>query len=174
MVLNRIYNFLEPDILQELRKKFTDSWGQAVFEVNYWGRWGTGLEQGSYSPVLILHIDEYQDYFRKKFSAVDSVFDEYPRMTCYMHVWLPGTQINWHHDSNVENTRLSASVYINETWNRNWGGLFLYDDDREGQGWIYPEPNSCVWFRPPVWHGTTMITNAATTPRLSIQLFFNK
>ena len=176
-MLNQISNFLEPEVLEALRQKFRDSHGQNVFEVNNMGRWGAGLETGSYAPVLVLRLDEYQEYFKAKYYAVNSEFGEYPNLIVYMHIWLPGSQINWHHDApDIENApdRLSSTIYINEEWNWNWGGLFVYDDPDLGQGWIYPHANHMVWFRPPIWHSTTMITNSAEFPRLSIQLFFTK
>ena len=168
------FDFLEEDVYNELLQKFENSKGQAVFEVNNMGRWGSGLETGSYSPVLVLALDEYKDYFIKKYSQIDPRFASHPNLTVFMHVWLPGSQINWHHDSPDSVTRMSSTIYLNPNWDWNWGGLFLYDDpEMPGRyGWIFPHKNSAVWFKPPLWHSTTMITNAAPYPRLSIQLFF--
>jgi hypothetical protein len=171
-MLNQVPNFLEPDILQALRQKFQDARGQAVFEINNMGRWGAGLETGSLAPVLVLKLDEYRDYFIAKYKTVDPMFADFNNLICYMHIWLPGTQINFHHDASDATPRLSSTIYINEDWNWNWGGLFLYDDPDLGQRWIYPHANHMIWFRPPVWHATTMITQSAEHPRLSIQLFF--
>lgn len=173
-MINKVANFLEPDVLEALRMKYKNSQGQATFEVNNMGRWGKGLETGSYAPVLILPLPEYRDYFIQKYKTVDPVFNDYQNLTCFMHIWLPGSQIQWHHDASDDNPRLSSTIYINEAWNWNWGGFFIYDHETLGQGWVYPHPNSMVWFKPPVWHATTMVNNNAETPRLSIQLFFNK
>ena len=90
-----------------------------------------------------------------------------------MHIWPRGSQINFHHDQ-VEEDRLSSTIYINENWNWNWGGLFLYDDPHLGQGWVFPHSNKMIWFVPPIYHATTMVTLSAEYPRLSIQLFFGK
>ena len=57
------FDFLEEDVYNELIQKFEDSKGKPAFEVNNMGRWGSGLETGSYSPVLVLPLDEYKDYF---------------------------------------------------------------------------------------------------------------
>jgi Rps23 Pro-64 3,4-dihydroxylase Tpa1-like proline 4-hydroxylase len=175
-MIHTIYDFLEQDVYDSLINKFESSKGQAVFEVNNMGRWGTGLEAGSYSPVLVLPLDEYQDYFKKKYSEIDERFAEHPHLTCFMHVWLPGSQINWHHDSPEETSRMSSSIYLNANWDWNWGGLFLYDDEEmPGRfGWVFPHKNSAVYFKPPIWHSTTMVTNSAPYPRLSVQLFFSK
>ena len=176
-MLNQVSNFLEPEVLEALRQKFQDSHGQAVFEVNNMGRWGAGLGTGSYAPVLVLKLDEYREYFLAKYKALDPIFEDYNNLIVYMHIWLPGSQINWHHDGpTTENNfeRLSSTIYLTENWNWNWGGLFVYDDPEVGQRWIFPHTNHMVWFEPPIWHSTTMITNAAEFPRLSVHLFFYK
>jgi hypothetical protein len=77
-------------------------------------------------------------------------------------------------DASDDNPRLSSTIYLNETWNWNWGGLFLYDHPEMGQGWIFPHGNTMMWFQPPIYHATSMISSNAEHPRLSIQLFFNK
>jgi hypothetical protein len=38
------------------------------------GRWGAGLETGSYAPVLVLPLEEYKDYFIKKYTSLDPRF----------------------------------------------------------------------------------------------------
>jgi Rps23 Pro-64 3,4-dihydroxylase Tpa1-like proline 4-hydroxylase len=173
-MIHRHSNFLEPDVLDALRKKFENSRGQAAFEINHMGRWGKGLEAGSYAPVLILPIPEFRDHLIEKYQALDAKFKEYPNLNCFMHIWLPGSQITFHHDASNDNPRLSSTIYLNETWNWNWGGLFLYDHPELGQGWIYPHSNSMIWFEPPIYHATSMVSSNAEHPRLSIQLFFNK
>jgi hypothetical protein len=173
-MINQVSNFLDQHILDEIRQKFENSKGQGVFEINNMGRWSAGLETGSYAPVFVLNLDEYREYFINKYKSVDPAFEEFNNLVCFLHVWPPGSQINFHHDFSEDSDRLSSTIYINDTWNWNWGGFFLYDDADLGQGWVYPHSNLMVWFRPPVWHSTSMITLAAEQPRLSIQLFFTK
>jgi hypothetical protein len=173
-MINQVPNFLSTEILNEIRQKFENSKGQDKFEINNMGRWGTGLEHGSYAPVFVLKLDEYRDYFINLYKSVDPIFKDYNNLVCFLHIWPPGSQINFHHDASDGAERLSSTIYINESWNWNWGGFFLYDDEHLGNGWVYPHPNLMVWFQPPVWHSTSMITLAAEHPRLSIQLFFTK
>ena len=66
-MLYKVPDFLEPHILDEIRQKFEDSKGQAVFEINNMGRWGQGLDSGSFAPVFVLPLEEYKDYFIKKY-----------------------------------------------------------------------------------------------------------
>jgi hypothetical protein len=173
-MINIVPNFLDQPVLDSLTKKFEDSKGKNVFEVNNMGRWGAGLEAGSYAPVLILNIDEHKEYLLQKYKSMNPIFNGYNHLTCFMHIWLPGSQINFHHDASDLNPRLSSTIYINPEWNWNWGGLFLYDDPEEGQRWVFPHYNKMIWFVPPIYHSTSMVTNSAEYPRLSIQCFFMK
>lgn len=176
-MIHQCPNFLDDYMIQDITKRYEDSRGQPVFEINNMGRWGDGLSHGSFAPVFVLQLDDYREYFRQKYCAIDPVFADYSEIVCFLHVWPPGSQINFHHDGGYDDDgvdRLSSTIYINPTWNWNWGGLFVYDDQHEGQRWIYPHYNLMIWFRPPVWHSTSMITLAAQHPRLSIQLFFTK
>lgn len=173
-MINIVPNFLEQGILDAITQKYENSRGKAAFEVNNMGRWGQGLDAGSFAPVFVLPLDEFKEYFLGKYKTIDRIFDDYNRLTCFLHIWPPGSQINFHHDAADDSPRLSSTIYINPTWNWNWGGMFLYDDQQMGQGWVYPHYNHMVWFEPPVWHSTSMVTLAAEYPRLSIQLFFSK
>ena len=65
-MINRVSNFLEDEVLNSLRQKFEQSRGTPSFEVNNMGRWGAGLESGSFGPVLILPLNEYKEYFLEK------------------------------------------------------------------------------------------------------------
>jgi hypothetical protein len=173
-MLHIVPNFLEQRVIDDITGKFENAKGTASFEVNTMGRWGAGLESGSYAPVFILPLDEYKDFFLEKYKTVDPAFKDYTQLTCFLHIWPAGSQINFHHDAPAEADRLSSTIYLNPTWNWNWGGFFIYDDTELGQGWIYPHYNKMVWFKPPVWHSTSMVTPLAEHPRLSIQLFFMK
>ena len=173
-MINIVPNFLEQGILDAITQKYENSRGGAVFEVNNMGRWGKGLDAGSFAPVFVLPLDEFKEYFIEKYKNLDPIFKDFNQLTCFLHIWPPGSQINFHHDAADNSPRLSSTIYINPNWNWNWGGMFLYDDQQMGQGWVYPHYNKMVWFEPPVWHSTSMVTLSAEYPRLSIQLFFSK
>jgi hypothetical protein len=138
-MINVKHNWLEPEILAEIKQKFEDAKGGPNFEINNMGRWGQGLDAGSYAPVFIMPLDEYRDYFVKKYQDLDLAFKDFNNATVFMHIWPPGSQIAWHHDMANEDQapRIGSTIYINETWNWNWGGLFLYDDPDNGQGWVF-------------------------------------
>jgi len=173
-MIHIVPDFLDKETFDNINAKYESSRGKPVFEINNMGRWGKGLDSGSYAPVFVLPLEEYKEYFLEKYKTVDPVFADYNNLNCFLHIWPPGSQINFHHDASETVERLSSTIYINETWNWNWGGFFICDDPDVGQRWVYPMRNYMVWFKPPVWHATTMVTPLAEHPRLSIQLFFSK
>lgn len=173
-MINTVKNFLPQQLLAEILAYFEERRPTASFEINYMGRWGAGLESGSYGPVYILPLEQFWTKVKDRFDQIEPIFNNYNLATCYLHVWDKGSQITWHHDAHDGLDRMSATIYINEHWNRDWGGLFLYQTDDQRTGWIQPEYNVMTWFHPPLWHSVSMIGLNAPIPRLSIQCFFNR
>lgn len=172
-MINVVKNFLYQDQIGSILQDFESKKSTASFEINNLGRWGAGLDNGSYGPVYIFPLESYRESIKSRFDHIDPVFGEYNLNVCYLHIWNRGSQITWHHDAPAEQRRLSATIYLNRYWDRDWGGLFLYQDNQMRNSWIHPEYNTVVWFRPPLWHAVSMIGLNATEPRLSIQCFFD-
>lgn len=172
-MVNIVRDFLPQDMIASILQDLESKRSTPSFEINNLGRWGAGLDGGSFGPVYIFHLDQYRDHIKACFDQIDPVFSEYHLSVCYLHIWTRGSQITWHHDAPAEQKRLSATIYLNDVWNRDWGGLFLYEDHEMNNRWIHPEYNSLVWFRPPLWHAVSMIGLNAPVARLSIQCFFD-
>jgi Rps23 Pro-64 3,4-dihydroxylase Tpa1-like proline 4-hydroxylase len=166
--MNLIPNFLEPHVIQEILDYYESRKGTASFEVAEHGRWVKDLYVGNMGSVYVLPLENFRDYFTQKFS---SIFPEYSINTIYMHIWNIGSHINWHTDG--DENRAAATIYLNELWDPNWGGLFLFDNNGHAS-WFNPQYNGCAYFKSPMWHSVTMINRNAQYPRLSVQLFFNK
>jgi Rps23 Pro-64 3,4-dihydroxylase Tpa1-like proline 4-hydroxylase len=75
--------------------------------------------------------------------------------------------IQWHCD---QGHKYSITLYLNEHWNRDFGGALIYQDNDDSYKAVYPEFNKAVSFAPPVWHSTTMPTLLAPL-RESLQIF---
>lgn len=171
-MINLIDNFLEPKILFGILDKYNESKGKPVFEINEFGRWDPNLLVGNYGPVYMLPLPEYEEYFVQKFNSVNPDFVRSDMGTPFLQVWTNGSGINWHHD---ETDRMAATIYLNEFWDLNWGGLFLFQGENgQNSGWINPHFNRCVWFKSPLWHYVSLVSKAAPYPRLSIQIFFRR
>ena len=84
------------------------------------------------------------------------------------YAWSRLSYIPWHNDAMHE---LAITVYLNDTWDQDWGGVFLYKDETAGIRGYAPKFNTCVKNAGHVLHSTTMITTDAGAPRLTLQLF---
>lgn len=165
-------NALPFEMVEDITNKYESNKNKDVFEVNGLGRWGAGLDDSSYAPALIMNLHEYESDILNIMRQKDDRFESVNHVKPFMHIWLPGSSINFHDDANPEDdNRMSATFYITKEWNWNWGGLFLWDSPTQGNKWFYPFYNSVAWFRPPLWHSVTMVSKNAPHPRLSIQCF---
>lgn len=84
------------------------------------------------------------------------------------YAWSRLSYIPWHNDGMHE---VAITVYLNEIWDRDWGGLFLYMDDRQEIKGYCPKFNTCVKNSGHILHSTTMIAPDASAPRLTLQIF---
>jgi len=85
---------------------------------------------------------------------------------------------HWHKDTRLDfsgTERSGCSIYLNESWDENWGGWFCWkeNDDDKTAHMICPEYNKAVLLSSDVLHSTTALSTVADT-RLSLQLFFER
>ena len=76
------------------------------------------------------------------------------------------SHIGWHNDGGHKS---ALTIYLNKEWNRNHGGLFLFDQEK-GHGFLVPERNLGVYQMGGIWHAVSALTKTAP-PRESIQIF---
>ena len=78
--------------------------------------------------------------------------------------------INWHVDKGYKNGYNGAyTLYLNDQWNRNWGGQLLFANGR----FITPERNTLVIVPPDCMHSVAMIHKGAPN-RMVLQGFIFK
>jgi len=77
-----------------------------------------------------------------------------------------GSYVNWHTDK----TPVGISIYLNDFWDRDWGGLFLYDDGSGIKG-IKPEFNMAVVASSGIPHCVSPVSLISGEHRYSIQIF---
>jgi hypothetical protein len=74
--------------------------------------------------------------------------------------------IPWHNDSIWVFT---ATIYLNNEWNPEWGGYFVYADGDEIKA-IIPQLNRSVSFKTPLKH-SVLLTSIDAPLRESLQIF---
>jgi len=90
----------------------------------------------------------------------------------YLVMNYAGTKLSyipWHSDKVYAD---ALTVYLNETWHRDWGGIYLFSDEETAtiRGYI-PKFNSAVKNDAHTLHSTTIVAPDAEIPRITLQLF---
>jgi Rps23 Pro-64 3,4-dihydroxylase Tpa1-like proline 4-hydroxylase len=84
-----------------------------------------------------------------------------------IYYWTRLSYIPWHDD---ENHTGALTVYLNEEWDEDWGGYFLYKEDETIKA-ILPKKNFALLQQGGIKHATTPVhLNGGI--RFTIQTFF--
>ena len=124
--------------------------------------WGQDLVQES-APVLIYDIPEGS--LKEQILQFVKPVPEYTQSNVMFHYWTRGSYIPWHTD---EGYVAGATIYLNDVWGQDDGGLFLYREDAHIKGLI-PEFNMMVIQTGGVYHTVTPIIPVGAI-RASIQI----
>jgi hypothetical protein len=130
--------------------------------------WEKGLQANS-SPIIRYVLNKNNDELFQ--SLKKEIENKIPYFidSIVIHFSPKLSYIPWHKDDHV---KAALTVYLNKTWNTNWGGYFLYRLNGEIKG-IKPDFNLAVLQQ----GGETGITHCVTTTnidadlRISLQLF---
>lgn len=125
-----IDDFLDKDKFEEL---------QHMVNVTHWSDtnhtlWSEELYEGD-NKVDMTPIKPLQ-FVVDKF---DEPYEQFANMLWYRYH--PGSYILFHVDSGHNNMyNYGFTLYLNNIWDRNWGGQLLYGED----SFVSPKPNRCV------------------------------
>jgi len=91
--------------------------------------------------------------------------------TFQFYYYTPLSCIDWHHDRAYAAT---TTIYLNDDWKHNYGGLFLYhpSNDKEDINVIFPKQNRAITSSDGLYHATSLTKECAPVRR-SIQIFYN-
>ncbi len=120
-------------------------------------------------PPLRSEVSNYQPFERLKTLVRHNAYFRLPKlnhMSTTIHYMKKGSGINWHSDGLWE---YGATYYINHKWHKQWGGEFMFTDNR-GHGWIPPVGNSLVIVKAPIAHKVNPVLSPII-PRISVQIF---
>ena len=140
-------NFFDNDLIDSLSSFAIKSYKSNKLRTNF-SSWNDGIVQHS-SVVLIydiFHDNEIYKKLCKKFDTEDYNFT--------FQYWTQGSYIPWHDDGH---TSFTATFYCNRYWNKDWGGLFLYEKDDNILAEV-PEWNKLIVQTARDPHSTTSVT----------------
>ena len=93
------------------------------------------------------------------------LFPQCDKIVSHYHYWTKLSGINWHND---ELYLFGATLYLND-WRKEWGGLFLWEDD--GLHCLCPKKGMLVINTKKQPHSVTPVSNSAPYGRRSIQIW---
>lgn len=164
-MIKTIDNFLKTETIDKLYSFIGQSLGKPVWRNNL--AWNAEIRKGS-SPVWILPIKEDLS-FEIKNTFIEHGFNiNNLKITVQFYCWTPLSYIPFHND---DQKILSATIYLNKHWDKNFGGLFLYEEENKIQG-IVPAFNKCITNDSFIEHAVTL-TTIDSPYRETLQIFFN-
>jgi hypothetical protein len=165
-------NFLSEDLYKEVAEFTTnlvkDKAANITVSLN---KWESQLTYNS-SPVLRYDLSYQKDneLFRKLKEEAEEKTSFFVR-TIMIHIFPKLSNIPWHDDSH---TAGALTIYVNEFWDRDWGGYLMYVDKKtKDVKAIKPEKNLGVLQEDKVLHCVTT-TNINAKNRISLQFFLEK
>lgn len=130
--------------------------------------WDKDLVENS-TPVLIYN---FKNTDVEIYKLVEKEIKDRINLNIYsmiVHVWPPLSYITWHTDRNYEG---GLTIYLNDKWNPNWGGYFMYKTDDNITA-LKPKRNLGVFQLGGVEHCVST-TNIGCDLRYTLQIFFRK
>jgi Rps23 Pro-64 3,4-dihydroxylase Tpa1-like proline 4-hydroxylase len=94
-------------------------------------------------------------------------YNEISLMSFYY--FTPGSHIPWHDDTKY---RGAMTIYLLDGWNKNHGGLYLYNDNNTIKG-LVPRKNLAIYHEGNVEHSVSALSSHSPV-RTSIQIFFDR
>ena len=134
------------------------------------GMWGENIK-GNSNPVYIHPITckNIQGMVKRNLEEYDvEPLNKNVIKGMMFYYWKEGSYIPWHTD---ENHSAGLTIYLNDTWNYQNGGLFLYNHNDQIKTLI-PSRNTGVLQVGGMDHSTTIVRKGSKV-RKTLQIFFD-
>jgi len=164
--IKQFNNFLDIDFINDIKKEVYQNIGEPNWKNSLC--WDPSVRKSS-TVVLIFGLNDFfKNELKNKFVYF---FPELINKLIYVnyYIWPNLSFIPFHADGGKY---MGATIYLNENWDKDNGGLFLYEDNEEIKA-IIPEFNKCIVNDLKTNHATTLTTMGAPY-RETLQIFFNE
>ena len=120
------------------------------------------------SNLVLIHILSTDNVLYQKISdTIKQKCQLYTIKSIMFYYWTTGSHIPWHNDGSHNG---GITIYLNKSWDEDWGGIFLYKDGDTING-LYPKPNRSIMQCGGIPHSVAP-TSKNSDVRLTIQIFF--
>ena len=164
----KIYkNFFSDQLLYLIEKDLNQN-----LNLNNWSAgslliWGSDLKLGVNGTCLSSLVAEHVK--TKLCEKLLTVSPKYEKISVMYQIWHPQSGISMHNDGNY---KFGATIYLNDDWDINWGGLFIWEDKiTKKLNVLFPTKNTLVLNDNSERHMVTMVSPLAQKIRKTIQIF---
>jgi len=170
MKLTKYEDFFSEDLYKECIDTAKDILLQGGHNFCTNGWWNREIVKDSF-PVLIHSIHRES----KLFNNIRKGIENKTKLTVKHHdimfyYWTRFSYIPWHEDKIYAG---SLTVYLNEKWDPDFGGYFLYEDNKKEIRAVLPKPNLGLLQQGGFRHSTSAV-NYDGGMRISIQVFLEE
>ena len=157
-------NFLDSDLIRGINEYTFKQNSKPSWITSH--RWSNEVKRFT-SPVVALGLPkQFASPIQDRFNQIRYKRKKFKIEALMFYVWCPNSYIGWHADAPYT---FGASIYLNEEWDINHGGIFLYKDKEDIKG-VSPVYNRCIINVEKTMHTVTMITPDAPLRRC-LQIF---
>ncbi|QFG06320.1 2OG-Fe(II) oxygenase superfamily protein [Synechococcus phage S-SCSM1] len=161
-------NVLSSELLEHCQKEIIKLSAEQVWGSSHL-RWNENIKDGIVGSCLQSYVPE-KTHEMLVHDLHDEYFSNKSEYLIQYYIWQPNSGISFHNDS--YDGRIGATIYLNETWNQNHGGLFLwYDDHPIVMRAISPQQNMMIISDAEQKHAVTQISPLCDEPRYTIQMW---
>lgn len=161
-----INNILSEEVFNQIENNNSEVFFNNKLKTSI-GFWKHDIVEYS-KEVLIYHLNENSSEYKAIKSEIEKHNKEYRILSIMYYYWQPGSYIPWHGDGKYSS---AMTIYLNNEWNYEWGGLFQYHDGNNVKS-ITPQKNMGVYQEQTLPHSTTIMKENSPIRR-TIQIFFN-
>ena len=169
----KIYeDVLPPKLLKKCIEELRSSQKSQVWGISNLF-WDETLKIGLVGNVSMRYLPEesaleIHEVLKKYFSKIDSDCE----IVYQYYIWNKMAGISNHNDSHVG---VGATLYLNDIWDSNWGGLFVWKDKNEKKEYklnaICPKQNMLIINDEREMHLVTSTAPTIPYPRTTIQIW---
>ena len=164
IVKNVLSEELYSALLDELKEKTTQQvWSSSKF---IWQDW---LKKGISGSILTSKISDVLS--NQILREIEEYIPECNEIICQFYIWQQNSAINNHDDNHC---LFGATIYLNQDWDLNNGGFFVWADKLTGElKIISPQKNMMVLNNDKEFHLVTPVLTNDDNMRYTIQIWGN-
>ena len=160
-------NVLNEKHLSEFNNAIGSVFQEAMWAISH-NIWTPDISEKQFGTVAVCPLDNFEDE-EKFLGYIAPHLPPHSKLSAYLNLWYPYSGIAWHNDAGY---KFGATLYLNEKWDKNAGGYFLWEEkDTENIHAVCPSYNTLVVNDNHEMHCVTTVNPSIPEPRVTLQVW---